>query len=185
MSGPSFYDVQVLPRVNAYKTAFNTLFRGFDRVADKLFFESQGATCLANLCNASVNYNFETDYTIVSDVDYVSTTVLVLYNNYLDLIDGASTSNYDIDNGYQPNAVVQSELHDLVMFTIANLFDLAFDAQQERIVYLPKDSNLVLLTHKYFGLANDENMQRFRDINNIKLKELFRIKKGRQIKYYV
>jgi hypothetical protein len=185
LSGPSFYDVQVLPRVNAYKTAFNTLFRGFDSVADKLFFESQGATCLANLCNASVNYNFETDYTIVSDVDYVSSTVLGLYNNYLDLIDNASTSNYDIDNGYQPNAVVQSELHDLVMFTIANLFDLAFDAQQERIVYLPKDSNLVLLTHKYFGLANDENMQRFREINNIKLKELFRIKKGRKIKYYV
>jgi hypothetical protein len=185
LSGPSFYDVQVLPRVNAYKTAFNTLFRGFDSVADKLFFESQGATCLANLCNASVNYNFETDYTIVSDVDYVSSTVLGLYNNYLDLIDNASTSNYDIDNGYQPNAVVQSELHDLVMFTIANLFDLAFDAQQERIVYLPKDSNLVLLTHKYFGLANDENMQRFRQINNIKLKELFRIKKGRKIKYYV
>lgn len=185
LSGPSFYDVQVLPRVNAYKTAFNTLFRGFDNVADKLFFESQGATCLANLCNAAVNYNFETDYTIVSEVDYVSSTILELYNYYLDLIDGASTSNYDIENGYQPDAVVQSELNDLVMFTIANLFDLAFDAQQERIVYLQKDSNLVLLTHKYLGLANDENMQRFREINNIKLKELFRIKKGRKIKYYV
>ncbi len=185
LSGPSFYDVDVLPRVNAYKTAFNTLFRGFNSVADKLFFESQGATCLANLCNASVNFNFETDYLIVADVDYVSNTVLELYNNYLDLIDGAGTSNYDVENGYQPDAVVQSELHDLVMFTISNLFDLAFDAQQERIVYLPKDSNLVLLTHKYMGLANDENMQRFREINNIKLKELFRIKKGRKIKYYV
>ena len=185
LSGPSFYDVQVLPRVNAYKTAFNTLFRGFNSVADKLFFESQGATCLANLCNASVNYDYETDYKIISDVNYVSDIILELYNNYLILVDGASVSNYDIDNNYQPNPIVQSELHDLVMFTIANLFDLAFDAQQERVVYLPKDSNLVLLTHKYMGLANDENMQRFREINNIKLKELFRIKKGRKIKYYV
>jgi hypothetical protein len=185
LSGPSFYDVQVLPKINAYKTAFNTLFRGFDSVADKLFFESQGATCLANLCNASVNYDYETDYKIISDVNYVSDIILELYNNYLILVDGASVSNYDIDNNYQPNPIVQSELHDLVMFTIANLFDLAFDAQQERVVYLPKDSNLVLLTHKYMGLANDENMQRFREINNIKLKELFRIKKGRKIKYYV
>lgn len=185
LSGPSFYDVQVLPKINAYKTAFNTLFRGFDSVADKLFFESQGATCLANLCNASVNYDYETDYKIISDVNYVSDVILELYNNYLTLVDGASVSNYDIDNNYQPNPIVQSELHDLVMFTIANLFDLAFDAQQERVVYLPKDSNLVLLTHKYMGLANDENMQRFREINNIKLKELFRIKKGRKIKYYV
>jgi len=185
LSGPSFYDVQVLPRVNAYKTAFNTLFRGFNSVADKVFFESQGATCLSNLCNTAVVFDFETDYTIVSEVDYVSSTILELYNYYLDLIDGAGTSAYDIDNPYQPDAVVQSELHDLVMFTISNLFDLAFDAQQERIVYLPKDSNLVLITHKYMGLASDENMQRFREINNIKLKELFRIKKGRKIKYYV
>jgi len=185
LSGPSFYDVQVLPRVNAYKTAFNTLFRGFDSVADKLFFESQGATCLASLCSSAVVFDFETDYTIVSEVDYVSTTILELYTTYLDLIDGATTSVYDIESPYSPDAVVLSELHDLVMFTISSLFDLAFDAQQERIVYLPKDSNLVLLTHKYMGLASDENMQRFREINNIKLKELFRIKKGRQIKYYV
>jgi len=185
LSGPSFYDTDVLPRINAYKTAYNTLFRGFNSVSDKLFFESQGATCLANLCNAAVNFNFETDYLIVSDVDYVSNTILDLFSNYQNLVDEASTSNYEIADNYQPNAVVQSELHDLVMFTIANLFDLAFDAQQERIVYLPKDSNLILLTHKYMGLASDENIQRFREINGIKLKELFRIKKGRKIKYYV
>jgi len=185
LSGPSFYDTDILPRVNAYKTAYNTLFRGFNSVADKLFFESQGATCLANLCNAAVNFNFETDYLIVADVDYVSSTILDLFSDYETLVDEASTSNYEIEDNYQPNAVVQSGLHDLVMFTIANLFELAFDAQQERIVYLPKDSNLILLTHKYMGLASDENIQRFREINGIKLKELFRIKKGRRIVYYI
>lgn len=175
----------VKDRIGAYKSVFNSIIGVLESVPDKLFLQSMGASVISSMCNEGVNFDFENDYTTVTEVEFVSSTILEIYNTYLELVDNSSTSNYDIENGYQPDAVVQSELHDLVMFTIANLFDLAFDAQQERVVYLPKDSNLVLLTHKYMGLANDENMQRFRDINNIKLKELFLIKKGRKIKYYV
>ena len=175
----------VKDRIGAYKSVFNSIIGVLESVPDKLFLQSMGASVISSMCNEGVNFDFENDYTTVTEVESVSSDILEIYNNYLTLVDGASVSNYDIDNNYQPNPIVQSELHNLVMFTIANLFNLAFDAQQERLVYLPKDSNLVLLTHKYFGLANDENMQQFRDINNIKLKELFRIKKGRQIKYYV
>lgn len=184
-SGPSTYDTLVLPRVNAYKTAYNTLFRGFESVADKMFFESQGATCISNLCYTAVNYNFETDYLIVSDVYYVTKLISDIYDDYVSRIDGAIVSNYSIGNTYSPSPVVQNELQELVLLTISNLYEMAFDAQQERFFYLPKDSNIILLTHKYYGLANNENIQRFREINDIKLKELFRIKKGRKIKYYV
>jgi len=184
-SGPSTYDTLVLPRVNAYKTAYNTLFRGFEYVADKMFFESQGATCISNLCYTALNYNFETDYLIISDVYYVTKLISDIYDDYVTRIDGAIVSNYSIGNTYSPSPVVQNELQELVLLTISNLYEMAFDAQQERFFYLPKDSNIILLTHKYYGLANDENIQRFRKINDIKLKELFRIKKGRKIKYYV
>lgn len=175
----------VKDRIGAYKSVFNSIIGVLESVPDKLFLQSMGASVISAMCNEGVNFDFESDYTTITEVESVSRDILEIYNNYLTLVDGASVSNYDIDNNYQPNPIVQSELHNLVMFTIANLFNLAFDAQQERVVYLPKDSNLVLLTHKYMGLANDENMQRFRDINNIKLKELFCIKKGRKIKYYV
>ena len=66
-----------------------------------------------------------------------------------------------------------------------SLFLLSFDARQERNFELTEDSNLILLTHKFMGLANDENLETFREINGIKNKELFKVKKGRVIKYFI
>lgn len=184
LNGPSTYDTRIVPRLNAYKTAFRTLVKTLVTVSDKLFFESQAGTALACYCNASVNYNFETDYIVATEIEQVSSDLISMFNEYLQILDDASVSNYEIDN-YHPNPELQSELNDLITFTISNLYNLAFEAQQERFYYLPKDSNIILLTHRFFGLANDENIQRFREINDVKLKELFRLKKGRKIKYYV
>ena len=80
----------------------------------------------------------------------------------------------------------QSVLNTLILEAVYSLYDLAFDAKQEREVVLDKDSNLIILTHKYMGLdENDENINTFRKINNIKNKSLFIIRKGRKIKYYI
>ena len=182
---PSDYVASIKAKLQSYVTAFNSLLKAPQTVADKLFFESQGASCLACLCNAMVNYQFGVDYVVVSEVENVSSSILSLYNAYQSQVESSATSNYTIENSYQANALLQSELYDLVMFTVSNLYNLSFEAQQERIVYLEKDSNLIVLTHKYFGLANDENIETFRQINDIKLKENFRLRKGRKIIYYV
>ncbi len=101
-------------------------------------------------------------------------------------IDNASVSIYDVENAWQPNAIVQSQLYDMVVFTVANLFNLGFDSQQERVVYTEKETNLILLVHRYLGMdVNDENLERFRQINQIKMNENFKIRKGRKIVYYV
>lgn len=185
LSGPSLYDVELKPRINAYITAFKSLIKIFKTPADKLFFESQGASALSNLCLTSVNYQFGVDYLTVSDVESVVSSISENYALYVSLLDENSTSNYTVENSYQPYPVLQSELYDLVMYTISNLYQLAFEAQQERIVYLEKDSNLILLTHKYLGKATDENIMLFKTINNISMNENFKLKKGRKIKYYV
>ena len=50
---------------------------------------------------------------------------------------------------------------------------------------MTSDTNLIVLTHKYFGLdADDKNILAFKETNNIKNNELFKIPKGRVIKYY-
>lgn len=108
-----------------------------------------------------------------------------IYDNYLKAVDNSITSIYEINDKYQPYAILQNELYNLVMYTVSNLYSLAFEAQQERVVVVEKDSNIVLLCHRYFGIVNDENLETFRTINNIKLNENFKIKKGRLIKYYV
>lgn len=182
---PSNYERTVKEKISAFVSAYNGLSNILITVADKLFFESMGSSVISCYCAAAVNYQFGVDYTVASDVENVANQLILIHSDYLQILDNASTSNYDIENNYQPNATVQTQLNNLVQFTLANLYNLAFEAQQERIVYTTKDTNIVLLTHRYLGSATDENIETFRRINDIKLKELFRIKKERKIKYYV
>jgi len=103
----------------------------------------------------------------------------------LKALDDQQVSRYEIEKTWNPDVNLQIQLNDLVVDTIGSLQSLAFEAKQERIIYTDKNTNLILLTHQYVGLdADDENIQRFREINNIKNEELFTIKKGRKIKYY-
>ena len=105
---------------------------------------------------------------------------------YLEILDSAQVDIIDVENTYHADPVSQLELYELITETTGNLFALAFDAKQERTVIVDVDTNLVLLTHKFLGLdANDENMESFRELNNIKNDELFKVKKGRTIKYFV
>lgn len=182
---PSTYEKKVIDKINGYISAYNGIKRVLNSVSDKLFFESIGASTLASYCNASVNYQFGVDYTVATEVEQVASNLISIYEDYLQTLDNASTSNYEIETNYQPNATVQTQLNELVLYTLANIYNLVFEAQQERIVYTTKETNIVLLTHRYLGSASDENIETFRQINNIKLKELFRIKKERKIKYYV
>lgn len=182
---PSSYEVPVFSRLKSFLNAYNQLKKPVQSVEDKLFFETQAGSCIASYCNASIN-PLEGEYKRVPEVEKVSSDLLSMYEDYLTILDGYSVSNYDIENTYHPDSLVQKELNSLVMFTIGNIYELAFDAQRERVVYTDKETNLIILTHRYLGLdASDENIQEFRIINGITLRELFSIKKDRKIIYYV
>lgn len=185
LSFPSTVLIPVKSKLKAYLNAYNSLKVTFNSIADKLFFESQAGSCISNYCNASVNY-IDGDYEIRSEVEQAVSDLIEIYNDYLLILDNSSVSVYDVNNTWQPDADLQNSLYNLVMFTIGNLFNLAFQSKQERLTRTTKDTNLILLAHEYLGLdENDENIEKFRQINNIKLDELFNIKKDRVIKYYV
>jgi len=183
---PSELVETVQNRINAYVGAFESIISTLESVPDKLFFQSMGGAIIGAICENSTIYEFGKDYTTIVEVEAVATQILSLYEQYLTIVDNASTSNYNLTDNFQPDPVMQSDLNSLVMYTIGNIYNLAFEAKQERIIYTDKVTNLILLTHRYLGLdANDENIATFREINDIKLNELFRIKKGRKIKYYI
>lgn len=182
---PTTFEVPVMVKLNACVSAFKTLLKTAVTKADKLFFESQASTSIASYCNASVNYQFGSDYAVVSDIENAVLNLQMIYNLYVENLEQNNNSIYDVSNSYQPNAELQLQLNDLVIYTISNLYGLVFQAKKERIIYLDKATNIILLTHKYYGLASDENIEDFRKTNDIKLNELFELKKGRKIKYYV
>jgi hypothetical protein len=73
----------------------------------------------------------------------------------------------------------------IVEETLANLVNIAFGSEQEFSVVTDKNTNAILLTHKYYGLDDaDVNLNKFLDTNRIGLSEVLEIPKGREIKYY-
>lgn len=193
----SIYDIIALPaqfllsvniRIKLLTAVFNdakSIFQLKPSRNNKSYFESVGAAVLSSISYAVIT-PLAKDFITRSDVATVNQQLIDLYNDYKTLLDQASISITDTSNSFSASASTQRNLQDIIIETISRLNELAFEAKQERITVLEKDSNLIVLTHKYIGLDSaDENIETFRRINNIKNKKLFQIRKGTTIRYYV
>lgn len=184
---PSLFTRDIRNKIEAIKNAYDELKQllDFDNRQSKYYFETQGATLIGGLAQSAVNPN-QNDYLIRRDVEDTNNELLNLYADYLQNLDDAQVEIENIEQAYSPNVEVQQQLNDLVSYTSQTLFVLSFDARQERRFIVDKDTNLVVLTHRFLGLdVNDENLETFKRINNIKLNEIFTVKKDREIRYYV
>jgi hypothetical protein len=180
---PATYEQAVLGRIGSYINVYYRLKNTIQTLADKKYFESLGGSLIASIGLASV-LPIDGDYYLIGDVFNVSDQFRAVYNDYVETLDRASVSIYDVNNAYSPDPVAQLELNSLVNYTLSNLYNLSFEAKRERIVVVPEKTNVILLAHKYLGLdVDDENINIFVKTNNIKLAELFSIDKGREIKY--
>lgn len=180
---PSTYEQAIKGRIASYEKIYWRLKESLETVADKKYYESMAGTVLALISVVSIT-PITGDYILVSDVENVVKRLQDLYDDYQKTLDEISISVYDINKSYSPDANAQTELNSLINYVIANLFVISFEAKRERIVVLTKDSNIILLVHRYVGLdANDENIDTFKKTNNIFFNEIFTIKKGREIRF--
>ena len=180
---PSNYLQAVNGRIASYENVFNGLKSSVKTLADKKYFESIAASTISSMALTMVT-PLPGDYVLVSDVDNMSERLNKIYKEYKDLLDDSQVSVYDVKNTYSPDATVQLELSSLINYTQANLYKISFTAKRERIVFTDKKTNIILLVHRYLGMdADDENISIFKKTNNIQLKELFAIPKGREIRY--
>jgi len=186
LSEPANFSRNIRSKIDSIKAAYaeikNTI--NPENRQSKYYFESQAATLLGNFAKSAVN-PLPDDYIVRSDIESVNSEMLNLYNDYLATIDGNQVPIENTSDEYSPDIDLQSALIDLITYTGQALFVLSFDARQERSVILEKDSNLIVLTHRFLGLASDENLQTFKRINKMGLSETYRIKKGRLITYYI
>jgi hypothetical protein len=184
INAPALFATPVIQRVQSFVSVYEVIKLSIPSVFSKYNFESQSASMLAGACLAAVN-PVESDYITRDQVNDVNVLITTAYNDYLSFLDEISVEVYNVEETYSPDVAIQSALNELVNFTSKALFDISFDAKQERLVELNSDTNLIVLTHKYFGLdADDKNILAFKETNNIKNDELFKIPKGRVIKYY-
>ena len=182
---PANFATSVSSRVNSYVGVYNDLKDSIDNVFSKYNFESQAASVFAGIAVSAVT-NTEESYITRTDIENINNILVNLYDDYLETLDNNQVTIYDIEESWTPNLQIQLEILALISFTSTALYQLSFDARQERTVELTKDTNLIILTHRFLGLdALDENIDTFRKINNIKNEELYKIKQGRTIKYFV
>lgn len=180
---PATYERAIQGRVAQYESIYRRLKQSIETVADKKYFEAMGGTILSLISVVSVT-PITGDYILVSDVENIFNKINSLYYDYRQTLDELSVSTYDINNTYIPDATAQTELNSLINFVISNLYVIAMEAKRERIVVTTKETNIILLVHRYLGLdANDENIDTFKKMNNIYFNELFSIKKGREIRF--
>lgn len=183
---PSQMINSIQTRVSVLQSQFDTLrsnIPGINHQSDKINYETVGATLVSSMATNAINTpNFKTKTDVLDQIDNIQ----AMRDTFLQDLDGLQTSNAGEEGSYIPNSDLISQLDDLINYTIANLYDIAFQAKQERIVILEEDSNAIILAHRFYGLlVDDSTIEQFMDTNKIFLNETLQIKKGRNLIFYI
>ena len=134
--------------------------------------EIMGASVLGTMSQSII----EIDTNLVTRLQLVelNKTVVNSYNDYFLQLQGG-----------QMDFELQSTLYSMICIAVYNLFNVTYNARQEREYVCETDTNIILLTFKFMQTVTDENLRFMKKVNNVNTNELFNIKQGRIIKYYV
>lgn len=186
---PSLFQETVQSRLELFVDQFELLSIEIPNLltpnSKRIYENNAGILISAMLFSASTPLG-ATDYGNRDDVFRVIETLLDTYNSYVEALDSIQTANGGSPESYIADASSLIALNDLLTFTLSNLFNIALNAKQERVIYLEKDSNVVMLAQRFYGLLPDDStIDQFILNNNIGLDEILQVKKGRKLIYYI
>jgi hypothetical protein len=183
---PFLFAENVKNRIRTLVNQFNRLSESvmnLVRPSEKRIFENIAGSLISSMAAASVT---RPEYENRSEVINTVEAIISSYHQYLYSLDGLQTKHAATVESYIPDVECMIALNDLVSYTVSKLFEIALDSKQERTIILEDDSNIIVLTHRVYGLtADDSTIESFIRQNNFGVDEYFQIKKGRKIVYYV
>lgn len=187
---PALFTANIQTRLETLVDQFELLRESIGNItgaSGKRIYENNGASLISAMAlTSSTPQEGDNDYGNRDDVYKVIDNVLNSYNTFLSDLDELQTETGGDLDSYIPDADSMNALNALVNFTLSNLFAIALNSRQERTLILEDDSNVVMLTHRFYGLdQQDVNIDEFMRNNNIGLNEILEVKKGRTIKYYI
>lgn len=187
ISAPARFTLNVKTRIDVLNEQFQNIRTGIigvTNVATKQLFQNMAATVLSSQMEA-VLFPLKGDYSKSTEALSVIDVLVKNYNTFISDLDLMQTPNGGNTSSFIPDANVIIQLNNLLHFSISNLMSIALDGKSERSVIIEEDSNVILLTHRFYGLDdNDENINEFMDNNNVGLNNILQIKKGTRIIYY-
>ena len=171
---PAYIQGAIKTRVNIVKAILDDILEILPK--NKMVYSIFGGTVVAAISQIILKPG-ENDFITRSQVREQFNILSETYDLFLNEVD---------DGNFQQDFQEAITLNEIVINTLYYLYDVSFDAKQERFDIVESDTNLILLTHKYMGLDfEDKNLNTFRELNGIKNKNLFIVKKGRKITYLV
>lgn len=196
IAAPALFATDITTRLNLLIDQFAglraTIFNIFSPNTKRLY-ENNGAAIISSMILMTANpipegrsETKEKEYSSRSRVIAIIEKILGQYNNYIADLDSLQTDNGGDLDSYIPDQAALMSLDDLVDYGISNLFNIALNAKQERVIFLEADSNVINLAHRFYGMdVQDTTIDEFIGNNNMGLNDLLQIKKGRKIIYYV
>lgn len=185
---PARFGISVSSRVNLFYDQFSKVRNSLGNISQpgsKNSYLTWLGMLISGSCLSTVN-PLDSDYKTRPEVISLADTISQMRSDYIEDLDSLQTANGGTKDSFIPDAFAMQALDRLVNLTISNLFTIALGARQERSIICEEDTNVILLTHRLYGLdPDDSNMLDLMDANNILLNEVDNIRKGRKIVYYV
>lgn len=156
-------------------------------VTARKYFETVSAIALSALFLNSVDNVGNVYQSRIAVIDNID-VMIEQNNNYLSALDELQLSDFTQDDIYIPDYDSMEAYNNMFSTVIGNLYQIATEAKQEKIITLSSDTNIINLTSRLYGLKPDDaddNINFLIETNSIGLNEKLILKKGREIKYYV
>ncbi len=184
-SMPYTFSDNVVQKIQILKTQYNIIIQS----ANNLFKRNSKKLAEFQLSNILVATVLSTitgaTYNNADEVEGVLGDILDMMDGYVFFLDGISSPNNTNEDSYQPDYETITRLSFLVSFTNDVLLSIMQNAKIKRTYTLSNDMTIFEVVHKVYGYdAKDENLNKIIAENNIGLKELFMLKKGKTITYY-
>lgn len=188
ISYPAMLSQNVKSRIALLTDQFETLrsnIDGITGISAKQLYQNSAGSVISSIALAASTPSTGDYKSSVETVD-VMESLLEVYNTFaadLDLLQGENGGNPD---SYIPDPSCLIELNTLVSLTVSSLFGIALNAKKERSIITEYDTNIIVLTHRLYGLDPlDKNIEELMDNNNIGLKSILMIPKNTKILYYI
>jgi prophage DNA circulation protein len=186
INAPFLFQESVRNRLNMLLSQFNLLrqsISGLVKKAEKRIYENnQGVLVSSMAVGAVTNYEYQNRNEVYQTIEII----LDSHNQYLADLDSLQSANGGNVDSYIPDVTAITELNSLVNYTVSNLFSIALDSKQERTYICEDDTDIITLTHRFYGLTPDDStIEELVRNNEIGLDEILGIRKGRKIIYYI
>jgi len=188
LNAPSQFKQSVQARFAILSSQFDLLtatITGAFTPEEKSVYEANAGSIVGAMATTAVTpepNDYGSSMIALSVIDQLTNT----YANYLAVLDGIQTQTGGLPDSYIPNATAQTDLNQLVNEAVTGVFTIALNAQQERNVILEYDSDIINLTHRFYGLdASDENIERFINSNGFGLSQMLTVRANTMLVYYV